>query len=71
VGVGGARHRVGLIIDPILNSRAVATQFLEKRDDLRRLLFAQNRQFERQQFATPAQTVVAPLGGQNDDDDYQ
>ena len=66
--VGGFGHDVGLPIDSIVNVGTVSTEFFDERDRLRDLLLGQDRELEGQQFPMSGQTIVAPLGRDDHDD---
>src|ERR1700729_3117105 len=57
--MGGLGHDIRLLVDPVVNMRAVAAQLLQQLDRLGRLLFAEDRQLQIEQFAMPGELILA------------
>ena len=63
------RHLISLAIDANLNMRTVATQFLQKLNDLRGFVFAEDGEFRRKRVAMSVQLVLVLLGDEHQHDD--
>ena len=70
-GVGRLGHLLSLRVDPILDMRAIAAQFFQKLNNLGDLVFAKDRQFERQSVAMRVEFVLMFLRDEHQHDDEQ